>query len=512
LLRGRKGIDGALAGVDVMSESQSLGEDMAEVDAYLAAPAAAGSRAGPLGRLSRWQLIFLAKVIDIDCIAILSLLVLCCGQRWDAAGVARYVSWSFAVALACYICFVNARLYDIDVLIDSARAMRRLWGCWTIVFTLLAAVTLLAQQPDLFSRRWFVEFYAGGLLALAAARWSVEQLVRSWVAQGNFTKAVAIVGNNELAAKLAARLHGGGHGIRVIGVFDDRQSGDAALRGRLGSVADLLEYGKANVVDLVVITLPMTAAERISAVSRTLRQQPFNVRILPDMMGLDRYSSIRLPRQELPGVQLLTIADRPIGDWALLAKRLMDVLLATVALVVLSPVFLVCAVGVKASSKGPILFRQKRIGFKGRAFLIYKFRTMHVTETAHTRLTVKNDPRVFRFGDFMRRFSLDELPQLLNVLKGEMSLVGPRPHMPEARAAEKLYLDAVAEYGDRQRVKPGITGWAQVNGWRGPTETIEQIERRVEHDIYYIDNWSIFLDIVILFRTGFGAFFGKNAF
>ncbi len=498
-----------------MQESQGLADKMAEMDTYLAATAVEVQKSRPLGNAARWQLILLAKAIDINCITLVSFLLFWFGQRLNSTSALSFLSGSFAMALACYICFVSARLYDIDILIDSARAMRRLCGCWTIVFTLLVAVTGLVHQPNIFSGHWFIEFYMGGLFTLAAARWSVEQLVRTWVGQGNFTKAVAIVGNNELSAKLVARLRGSKDGIRIIGVFDDRQTGDvtrAGLQDRCGSVLDLLDYGKTNVVDLIVITLPISAGERITAVIRTLRQQPFNIRILPDIMGLDRYSNIRLPRQELPGVQLIAIAERPIGEWALFAKHLMDIVLSLAAILALSPVFLFCAVGIKLSSQGPILFRQKRIGFKGREFLIYKFRTMHVSEKAHTRLTERNDPRVFRFGDFMRRFSLDELPQLFNVLKGDMSLVGPRPHMPEARAAEKLYLDAVAEYGDRQRVKPGITGWAQVNGWRGPTETIEQIERRVEHDIYYIDNWSIFLDVVILFRTGFGAFFGKNAF
>jgi lipopolysaccharide/colanic/teichoic acid biosynthesis glycosyltransferase len=158
------------------------------------------------------------------------------------------------------------------------------------------------------------------------------------------------------------------------------------------------------------------------------------------------------------------------------------------------------------------LFRQKRIGYKGKAFDILKFRTMVVAQDVDTRLTVRDDPRVFKFGGFLRRFSLDELPQLINVLKGDMSLVGPRPHMPEAQAGGKYYFDAVIEYADRQRVKPGITGWAQVNGWRGPTETIAQIERRVEHDIYYIENWSLLLDFYILARTALLGFYGKNAF
>ena len=183
-----------------------------------------------------------------------------------------------------------------------------------------------------------------------------------------------------------------------------------------------------------------------------------------------------------------------------------------VAALFFAPVLLFCAVGIALSSPGPIFFWQKRVGYKGREFDILKFRTMHVSERPNTDLTKREDPRVFRFGNLLRKTSFDELPQLFNVLKGDMSLVGPRPHMPEARAAGMLYFDAVNEYASRHRVKPGITGWAQVNGWRGPTETVEQIERRVEHDIYYIENWSLLLDLVILAKTVVVGFVGRNAF
>ena len=164
------------------------------------------------------------------------------------------------------------------------------------------------------------------------------------------------------------------------------------------------------------------------------------------------------------------------------------------------------------TSPGPVLFRQKRIGYKGREFNIIKFRTMDYEFCGSYTPTRRSDNRVFKFGRILRKTSLDELPQLMNVLKGDMSLVGPRPHMIGQQVEGRSFFEAVNEYASRHRVKPGITGWAQVNGWRGPTETIEQIERRVEHDIFYIENWSPMLDLVILFRTLCAGFFGKNAF
>jgi exopolysaccharide biosynthesis polyprenyl glycosylphosphotransferase len=208
----------------------------------------------------------------------------------------------------------------------------------------------------------------------------------------------------------------------------------------------------------------------------------------------------------------MAVVDRPIQGVASVAKSAMDFIVALVAIVLFSPLMLICAIGIKLTSPGPILFRQQRIGYSNALFEVLKFRTMHTTHCNTGELTRRNDPRVFKFGEFLRKFSLDELPQLFNVLKGDMSLVGPRPHMREARAAGVLYFEAVSNYAARHRVKPGITGLAQISGWRGPTESIEQLENRVAHDLHYVENWSLALDVKILAKTVFVGFFGKNAF
>ena len=196
-------------------------------------------------------------------------------------------------------------------------------------------------------------------------------------------------------------------------------------------------------------------------------------------------------------------------------KEIEDKVLGLTALVLLAPVLLACAIGIKLTSPGPVFYRQPRQGFKGREFMIYKFRTMHQSDSPAlaTKLTERGDPRIFPFGSLLRKSSLDELPQLFNVILGEMSLVGPRPHLRTARVGNAIqYDEAVAEYAARHRVKPGITGWAQVNGWRGPTEVLEQIQKRVEHDIYYVDNWSVTFDLWIMILTIVRGFFNKNAF
>jgi len=211
---------------------------------------------------------------------------------------------------------------------------------------------------------------------------------------------------------------------------------------------------------------------------------------------------------------LLDLFDRPLGDWGPLIKSVEDKIIASLALVLLSPVLAAVALAVKLDSKGPVFFRQKRYGFNNELIEVFKFRSMYhnQADADARRLVTKGDPRVTRVGAFIRKTSLDELPQLINVLRGELSLVGPRPHATKASAAGSLYENVVDSYFARHKVKPGITGWAQINGWRGETDTAEKIERRVEHDLYYIDNWSLSFDLYILARTPFALLKGENAY
>jgi Undecaprenyl-phosphate glucose phosphotransferase len=487
-----------------------------DTQARLERPAGAQIQHARLFRyLARWRVSLLAASFDVTGIVFVAELTYPGARQAGAFGIPAYLAGATGISLLCCAWFQHAELYKIDILVDSIQAIKSLFAGWTMMFLLLATLELMLKQPDLSSRRWLVEFYAGGIVALGCGRWMFAQLVKSWIARGHITKTVAVVGANDLTAELLRRLNGNRFGIRVIGVFEERlrdKTTEIAGVKRLGQIEDLLRFAQTEPIDLVVITLPITATDRITAVIRKLRRQPFNIRVLPGAIALDRISHIRLGRTELPGIQLIAVTDRPLSDAALIIKSAFDRLAAVFGLILLSPLLLVCAAGIKISSPGPVFFRQVRVGYKGREFMIVKFRTMHVGSVPHTELTKRQDPRVFLFGSWLRKCSLDEVPQLFNVLKGDMSLVGPRPHMPQARAASKLYNEAVAEYADRQRVKPGITGWAQVNGWRGPTETIEQIERRVDHDIYYIENWSLILDLVILVRTLLVGLSGRNAF
>jgi exopolysaccharide biosynthesis polyprenyl glycosylphosphotransferase len=211
---------------------------------------------------------------------------------------------------------------------------------------------------------------------------------------------------------------------------------------------------------------------------------------------------------------VVLINERPLKDWRAAKKFAFDIVIGSFLFVVLSPFLALIALAIRLDSPGPVLFRQPRLGFNNRLFTCYKFRSMHhgMTDLMGDRQATRGDPRVTRLGKWLRALSLDELPQLFNVLKGNMSLVGPRPHPPNTKAADKLFTDVIAKYAFRHRVKPGITGWAQVNGWRGETKTVEQIENRVACDLAYIENWSVWFDLRIMMLTITREILSRHAF
>jgi Undecaprenyl-phosphate glucose phosphotransferase len=279
----------------------------------------------------------------------------------------------------------------------------------------------------------------------------------------------------------------------------------------MGAFDEMAEFCRKETIDLIIVTLPQTAEERILQLMKKLWELPIDVRISAHQ------SKLRLrPRaySYIGDVPFLAVFDKPLSDWGWAVKEIEDRVIAAVALLLLSPVMLAVAAAVRFTSKGPVLFRQKRHGFNNQLVEVYKFRSMFVemSDANGTKLVTKGDPRVTPVGRFIRKTSLDELPQLFNVLKGELSLVGPRPHATACRAGERLYQEVVDGYSARHRMKPGITGLAQIHGWRGETDTEEKLQRRVEYDIHYIDNWSIWMDLYILAMTPVSLLNAKNAY
>ena len=332
--------------------------------------------------------------------------------------------------------------------------------------------------------------------------------------RGSLRDVVAIVGAGELADRVMQHVKElKSKQLHIAGVFDDRLTRQQALVNRpCGTVKDLLEVGKTRRIDCVLIAIPEAAEQRLRSLAHELKALATSVAICPQLFAFN------VPHHGWAyvgdGLPVALLVDRPLRGWGAVVKRLEDIVLASALLVVSLPIFAVIALAVWVDSPGPIIFRQRRHGWNNRSFDVLKFRTMRWVPSDSLGLvqTSRQDDRVAKVGRFLRRTSLDELPQLFNVLKGDMSLVGPRPHAVDMRTEDRLGHEIVDEYPHRHRVKPGITGWAQVNGCRGATQTAEQVRRRVELDLFYAENWSVLLDLKILLKTLGCVIGGKNAF
>jgi len=364
------------------------------------------------------------------------------------------------------------------------------------------------------SRAWPFAFAAASGVLLAGHRVVLHQAIRRWRRDGRLVQRVAVVGVNDFSATFLDRLAAQPDAYLVTGVYDDRQSRiPAHLQhiGVRGGVDALLSASREERIDVVVVALSLSAADRINDILTRLSSLVVDVFLTTDIAGL-RYEGTQFTA--IGPNPVISVGERPLKDWRAVKKAVFDRVIGGALLLCAAVPLLVVAVLVKLDSPGPVLFRQPRVGFDNRMFSIFKFRTMHasMTDLLADRQTTRDDPRVTRVGRWLRRFSVDELPQLLNVVQGSMSLVGPRPHAPNTKAANKLFADVVSQYAVRHRVKPGITGWAQVNGWRGETKTEDQVRSRVRFDLDYIQNWSLTLDLKILLLTVFREVHSSTAF
>jgi Undecaprenyl-phosphate glucose phosphotransferase len=333
---------------------------------------------------------------------------------------------------------------------------------------------------------------------------------------GRFRTRIAIVGGGQAAEEALNLLEeSSDEDVEVLGLFDDRfdnRSPESINKYRkLGSITDLAPFAREKAVDLIIVAIPLSAETRMLQILKQLWELPVDIRIsgaagkLKLSRGAYRYIG-KLP--------LLSAFERPLSGWDAIMKSAVDRVIAAMAIIALAPVMAIVALAVKWESKGPAIFKQKRFGFNNQLVEVYKFRSMYtdMADAGAAKLVTKDDPRVTRVGRIIRKTSLDELPQLFNVLKGTLSLVGPRPHATQAKAAGTLYDEVVDGYFARHKVKPGITGWAQINGWRGETDTKEKIEQRVKHDLDYIDRWSIGFDLYILAKTPLALLKSENAY
>ena len=433
-------------------------------------------------------------------LAVLSLWAL----AWWHEGVLT-PGWLLTSVLAFALCYPGrARLHA-----GFGQVVAQVLAGWAWMLALLVALGIVTGAIGQLSPRvllhWSWLSPALVLVAYAGLRRAAPHLVRL---EGPPMRAV-VVGLNPQGRALADRLAASREaGIALVGCFDDRQDGRAEgghpFLGRLDAIAGFV---KTHRVHLIYLSLPMASQPRIKALLDALKDTTASVYFVPDMFVTDL---IQGHADSVCGLPVISVCETPLRGPAGLAKRASDIVLSTLILLLLAPVLLAVAIAVKLTSPGPVIFRQRRYGLDGEEIVVWKFRSMTVVEDGGTiRQAQRGDARITPLGAFLRRTSLDELPQFFNVLQGRMSIVGPRPH---AVAHNELYRSQIKSYMVRHKVKPGITGWAQVNGLRGETDSLQKMEARVRHDLDYLRHWSLGLDFYIILRTVRLVFSDRSAY
>ena len=422
------------------------------------------------------------------------------GFHWE------YVAAILGMTATAVLCFQAADIYEVQVFRGQLRQMTRMISSWAFVFLLFIGVSFFAKLGGEVSRLWLSAFFFVGLAALLAERLFLRALVRGWARDGRLDRRTIVVGSDQTGEKLIEALKTQEDSdIHVLGVFDDRNDSrvleTCAGSPKLGKVDDIVEFARRTRVDLVLFALPISAETRILEMLKKLWVLPVDIRLSAHTNKL-RFR----PRSYsyLGKVPTLDVFEAPITDWDLVMKWLFDHVVGAIILLLVSPLMALVALAVKLDSPGPALFRQKRFGFNNERIDVFKFRSLYhdQADPLAVKVVTRNDSRVTRVGRFIRKTSLDELPQLFNVVfNSNLSLVGPRPHAVQGKLQSRLFDEAVDGYFARHRVKPGMTGWAQINGWRGEVDSEEKIQKRVEFDLTYIENWSVLFDLYILLKT-----------
>jgi putative colanic acid biosynthesis UDP-glucose lipid carrier transferase len=400
------------------------------------------------------------------------------------------------------------RTYSPEALVYPLKQLAKIIGAWGLMLLALIAIMYFAKAATEISRAWFSMWFVSGVLMMLGTRGIISQFVANLRQRGLLKTRVAIVGYGRLLHQLAGRLREmGTEEIELVGIFPARRCSPSLEDELSHAVHDVIELARRTRIDEVVIAARQSRPRTMAMVNR-LSVIPANINVCSSLAGFAAPPS-RLAL--VTGAPIFGLRSRPLAGWDWVGKRALDLVLGGLALVFFAPLMLLISLLIVIDSPGPVLFRQQRYGFNNAEIAVLKFRTMRQDAARDPFVTQATaaDPRITRIGRFLRRSSLDELPQLINVLQGQMSLVGPRPH---AVAHNKHYAQLIENYAARCCVKPGITGWAQVNGYRGETDTIEKMRLRIEHDLFYIDNWSLLLDLKILALTVLRGFVHRHAY
>jgi putative colanic acid biosynthesis UDP-glucose lipid carrier transferase len=383
------------------------------------------------------------------------------------------------------------------------------FAAWTVVFALGILASFLNHQAGSISRMWALVWFCATAVGLVGIRLIVYGILREARDRGLDRKRVVMIGFGTLGHDLWRRAAAArSTGYEIAGIYVNTKEHLPARAHHLDSLSELSSFIRQHEVREVWIALPVEASQLVREAIYHLRHDPIDVRWIPDLMSV-RLLGHRV--DEFLGVPAIELNSLPAAGIRGMTKEIFDRVFASCVLLGLSPALLTIALLIKLTSRGPVLFTQARLGVDGKVFQVYKFRSMTAHKEQHGTVTqaTRDDARVTPIGAFLRRTSLDELPQFINVLRGEMSVVGPRPHALEHN---EQYKDVVARYMMRHRVKPGITGWAQVNGYRGQTDTVNKMRSRVEFDLYYIQNWTFLMDLRIIAKTAVSGWTGKNVY
>ncbi|MEL7326178.1 MAG: undecaprenyl-phosphate glucose phosphotransferase [Pseudomonadota bacterium] len=421
-----------------------------------------------------------------------------------------YVILSFVSSVTFFIIAESGKLYRSWRTSSFKDQVFIVCVSWLVTCAFLFMVLYFSHVHTLFERYILATWLLVTPILLLAWR-SVFRIALAYMRKlGYNTRTAIIIGQTPHGLTLANELENHTeHGVLFDGFYDERSQdrlpeSDYPIKGNVGLA---LERAKRGEVDYVYIAMPMHANERIALFLNQFSDTTANTYLIPDFFT---YNLLHSRWDQIGQVQTLSVFDTPFAGISSWVKRLEDIVLSSIILLLISPVLLAISLGIKLTSKGPVIFKQYRYGLDGRKIEVWKFRSMTTMEQGNdVKQATKNDPRITPFGGFLRRTSLDELPQFINVLQGTMSIVGPRPH---AVSHNEEYRQIVDRYMLRHKVKPGITGWAQINGYRGETDTLDKMEKRVEFDLDYIHHWSVWMDIKIIFLTIVKGFTGSNAY
>lgn len=474
-----------------------------------------GAQGSGRARWSRQVAVDIVGLGDAACVAAGILLPVTIyatvGQLDMSSGLA--VRIGIVTAIIVHLCLRNWDMYPTSGLNDFPIRPGTLLAALTLAVLAVIGIGLPFGRGDFIHVWvWSLAWISASFVLLMLNRMIARLVLARLTAAGRFDTRIAVFGAGEVARRVHAHLSDTARGIQLVGIYDDRMGQerlDADGLNVSGKLDELVKAARSGSIDQIVIALPAAADRRMADIARQLEQLPVSVHVVTHIASdlVDEGPAHKV--SNLGPVGLLDVKPKPLADWSPLLKRIEDYVLGTLLLVLALPLMALIAVAIKLDSRGPFIFRQRRRGLNQSVIDVLKFRTMTVQENGESVPQAQvDDPRVTRVGKFLRRTSLDELPQLFNVLRGEMSIVGPRPH---AIAHDDEWGRMMAEYLKRHQVKPGITGLAQVRGFRGIAETRVSIENRVRNDLEYIANWSLWLDLKIIARTLWAVTTGRNA-